>query len=250
MAVTVAQVEEALRELANYPDWNSPNRHQRLRAIYRATAYYVKEAQDSPHPLGVAEFPIDIYPGQTEIFVPYENFGGIESVTSNPDYYPGERVREIAVLNRPNAEKLRYTVTGSSERVRAVSWREEHDESSGESRRYIETYPYGATDHLVVSYHVMPSKDALLVDGVPLADDVALTLVPAHAIRFFLIDQLVWPGRDTMAARGELRGKLDAILAVYERQYERDVFYPNKAHPSAKLQGSNARRRRLRRRGC
>lgn len=257
MSVTWADIDEQVRELAGFPNWQMPNFQVRMSAYLRAARWIVRKAQSAPAGLYISQFRLQVSSGQDEYNIPREDFNGLDSVVADPLQYPGEPVREIEIMGSHSDVDLTYGARAGSvsgnQRVLAIVVRDNYDSTSGENNKKLITYPKGAIDNLLIYYRVLPTRNSNVTDACPVDESTALGLLPAIAIKNSLWDQFVWDsyseGEDLSTKRNMLKAKAEVMIPEEYDQFEQEIFYTKKAQPSQKRQGMTLRQARRRIRG-
>lgn len=249
---TIAEAEDQMLRLIGYPKTDKPNRHQRLTWINLAIDHFAKVANASTRPHLVDYFRLSVDSDTDAYAVPVDNFDGLYYCVADPDVYPDEGTREIAVINFPDAELYFNNATrvqpGLNTRVSKISWR-----GTGDSKRLV-TFPLGATDSLIVWYTVSAPAEPEVTETVFSLDAFHLGLIPSAAA---LMGMAEWQWSGLSESQIDIKKQmllddhnplsLKNYFLAEASMFEDRVHRPDIAFPSGKLQGFASRRRARRR---
>lgn len=243
---TIRDVEQRMRELVDYPNWERPNRTQRLALINSVIDTLGKFANRAGKPYLVDKFTLTISPNQTTYTIPAEDFEGIEYAVSEIDGH------ELDIIDRANADLMDLARPRNTNKplgsARALA-----EYGVGDDKRII-AFPPQSADLVTVWYNKATPVQPGLDDEVELLDQFHLVLVPAAAALAGM-HSWHWDGlsMEEEAAKKvamqdpqnpwSVRGICDQQQALFKER----LYNPAVTKPSRRLQGHGWRRRRLRR---
>jgi hypothetical protein len=242
MSATIRQTEERMMQLLGHPDTERPTRHMRLAFLCTAIDMYAKWAQRTRHGHFVSSFTLPVTANTTDYAIPVDDFEGIYHAL---DSYGND----IDVINAPNADLL--GVGGTPASVPA---------GDGSSPTYVGTRGIGEDRRITFyparSTGTVTSHRPELDSTITALDHFHMTLLPVAAA---LIGMPHWHWRGmSMEEQAALKaGFLDTsnplsfvgLLGEFQGLYKEELQNPNVKHPTARLSGWGARRRRMRGRG-
>lgn len=250
---TYREVETRLRELLDFPDWERPNRQQRITYVNTAIDTFSKLVNFLGKPQLIDHFDLSV-PGAAadpptpgEFSVPRDDAEDIFYAYSLNDGHT------IKTANFADMRTLGVWPSGSfSGQPGTVS----HIAVIGQGdNRKIMTFPPGADDTIRIYYNRAPAiAEKGLDDEVDLLDQFHMVLIPAAAALVGM-PHWHWAGLAAEEQAAKKAAMMDTgnafslvgIVAQQTKFFEERAFNPNVVHPSKRLQGHGHRRRLQRR---
>lgn len=245
---TILEVDERVRELAGFPNWESPNMAQRLAFIYTVTDTLSKLVAFLGKPHLVDKFPLTVNSSQNEYSVAPDDFAGLFYCTSDRDGH------EVEVVNFPNVDllgvqqTLLQNIASPGQGVEKLGWY-----GVGDQKRLL-PYPQGSADQLTVWYITSQPPRPSIQDAPKILDEFHLGLV-APAVVLAMLHLWHWDGlsleeQEAKKATMQDANNIWSVAGIAAQQlafFKERAFNPNITHPQKHLRGHGWRRRRLRR---
>jgi hypothetical protein len=248
---TIREVDERMRELLGFPNWDSPNLAQRLALIYTVTDTLSKYVNQLGKPHLVDKFTLNLVAAQAEYSVPRDDFDALYYATSQIDGH------EIETTNFVN-----FDLVGAQAGRRDGSLISDGGPCTklgyygvGDAKRLLPG-PEGCVDTVTVWYNTATPTRPRLDDDVKLLDNFHLGLVaPAAALLGVGLGMWHWDGmslEEQQAKIAEMKDRgndwsLASVVARQESFFRERAYNPDVKHAKKALQGFGHRRRQLRR---